>query len=357
MKGLGISNKGFEDISAKEVKEILKKDCEIKEGCVIFDIDELEDLALLSYKAQSLNRVILYLGKGDNPDNIDFSLLKGKFCAKHENLRRDFDAAELDEKIGEHVSEKLGLKVSFSDPDYTVFSFISDEIYIGIDFSGDISKRDYKIYNTKFDLRATVAFSLIRLAELDSGVFVDPICGAGIIPIEAALYYSGKSINFFEKNKFPFLKFLEYNFEDEEKENNVKIYAYDSQIGFLSSAKKNAKVAGINKMISFSRQNLDWLELKFGKEKVDIIVSRMISPSKTITENKAKQIYKELFYQAEYILKNSGKVILISRENNILKQEAEEHKFKLSHERKIWQGKDELKVSLFEKIGIYTQNL
>ena len=61
MKGLAICYKGIEDISAKEISELIKAKTEIKEGCVVFDADNLEDLALLCYKTQSINRVLLLM--------------------------------------------------------------------------------------------------------------------------------------------------------------------------------------------------------------------------------------------------------------------------------------------------------
>src|SRR3989338_1726046 len=61
MQGLGIAIKGFEDISALEVKELLGKTAKIEERVVIFDATA-QDLALLSYRTQSLSLVLGLLG-------------------------------------------------------------------------------------------------------------------------------------------------------------------------------------------------------------------------------------------------------------------------------------------------------
>ena len=60
MKALAISYKGMEDMTSLEIKEILGKDSEIKESCVLFDA-EYEDMALYSYKGQAVNRLLILL--------------------------------------------------------------------------------------------------------------------------------------------------------------------------------------------------------------------------------------------------------------------------------------------------------
>src|SRR3989338_2380603 len=60
MKGLAICSRGIEDITALEIKELINSKSEIKDSCVIFDVKKLEELALLCYKAQSVDK-ILYL--------------------------------------------------------------------------------------------------------------------------------------------------------------------------------------------------------------------------------------------------------------------------------------------------------
>ena len=58
MKGLAITDKGLEDISLLEIKELLGVDGVVKDSVVIFDYKKPEDLQLLCYKAQSMYKVI-----------------------------------------------------------------------------------------------------------------------------------------------------------------------------------------------------------------------------------------------------------------------------------------------------------
>ncbi len=58
MKALAITSKGIEDISADEIKELINAKTEIKDSCIIFEPKKLEDLALLCYKAQSVDKIL-----------------------------------------------------------------------------------------------------------------------------------------------------------------------------------------------------------------------------------------------------------------------------------------------------------
>ena len=60
MEGLAITSKGMEDITAREINEIIGASGKIADSSVIFGINNLEELCLISYKAQSINK-ILYL--------------------------------------------------------------------------------------------------------------------------------------------------------------------------------------------------------------------------------------------------------------------------------------------------------
>ena len=73
---------------------------------------------------------------------------------------------------------------------------------------------------------------------------------------------------------------------------------------------------------------MDWLEVKFGEKAVDLIISYPPFPSRVNPEKEIMKIYEELFYNADYILKPGGKVILLSREYNLLLDAAEKYKFK-----------------------------
>ena len=58
MKALAITSKGIEEITAKEIKEIINAETKVKNSCVVFDTKNPLDLCELCYRSQSITRVI-----------------------------------------------------------------------------------------------------------------------------------------------------------------------------------------------------------------------------------------------------------------------------------------------------------
>ena len=224
---------------------------------------------------------------------------------------------------------------------------------MGIDFAGfDLSKRSYKILQHAADIKGTIAYSLIRLADYNKNeTLLDTFSGSGTIPIEATLYASNFPINFFNKEKFIFLKFDKFkNFDfkkffkklDKEiSDSKLKIYNMDSSMMHINYAKKNSKIAGIGKKIKFSRKDTEWLDTKFDKEKIDKIVTKM----PTYDEN---ELYNEFFYQAEFILNKKGKIVLIGKKD-LVKKYSSKYKFKIFDEINVFSGKMKYDVFVLNK--------
>jgi len=116
----------------------------------------------------------------------------------------------------------------------------------------------------------------------------------------------------------------------------------------LNAAKKNAKIAGINKSIDFSRTDTEWLDIKVTKEKVDEIVTHLPGPSKAVNEKDAEEIYDQFFYQAEFILKKTGVIITISRETEHVKKAAAKYSFISEKEIDVFSGKAPLKILILK---------
>ena len=379
MKGLAITSKGIEDISALEIKELINSESEIQDSCVIFNIKKLEDLCLLCYKSQSIEKILFLLDYFDIKElnnkisGLDFSNWLDKettfkvSCKKINN--EDFSSEEITGNTGALIIEnikknkKYRQRVDLDNPNITFLLFINkNTAYFGIDFSGtDLHKREYKLFAHPNSLRSTIAYSLLRIAGLkDKEILLDPFCHSGEIPIEAAFFTINFPVNYFSKEKFAFLKFKQFkkfNFDKLFKNIDKKILkpkkplinCLDPKLMNLTAAKKNAKIAGINKAISFSRMDTEWLDTKLKKETIDKIVTHLPDLTKNSNPKEIEKMYNEFFYQAEFILKKKGKVVTISRNTDLLKKSAEKYKFKLEKEREVWSGKQVLNVLVFVK--------
>ncbi|MEK6984153.1 MAG: THUMP domain-containing protein [Nanoarchaeota archaeon] len=374
MKGLVITSRGIEDTASKDIKEIINANCKICDGCVVFDLNNLEDLCSLCYKCQSVDRVMYLIG--------DF-----EFENFFEDFRRFFDKIEFDGWISEHKKfkvecikaaayeissvdverESAGLilkknknkKVDAKSYDIIFLVYIVDnKCYIGVDFSGfELNKRDYKIYLHPNSLRGTIAYALVREGGFEErDVMLDPFSRDGVIPIEAALYANDCPVNYYKKDSFAFLKLkigiqFEKFFSDIDgkiKKTKTSIFGYDHLFKYVDYSRKNAKIAGVEKQINFSRVELDWLDIKFGKGDVaKIITSLPISKSANLDK-----IYTEFFYQCEYILRKNGTLALISRLPEYTQKHAEKHNFIISKEKGVWSGSQLLKIMIFKRKNI-----
>ncbi|MGM5482458.1 MAG: methyltransferase [Nanobdellota archaeon] len=374
MKCLGICSQGFERAALSEISEITGKEASTVKAGVIFEAESNQEIAELCYRSQSLHKVVLVLGEFDFTDmltdlekdinNSDFGgwLKEGTFRANvfhYESL--DLPAMDLAAKAGEYVINKTGIKADMENPDVIFLLYVYDNKCIyGVDFSGiTLSKRDYKIYNAPSSLNASTAFCLLKMAGWKPGnVLLDPMCGSGIIPIEAALAYTNKPPHFHVKDKLAFTKFMDFDFSRVETnilENDKKlgkeanIHCADYILAALRATKNNAKVADVERVISATKIDLEWIETKYTEKSIDFIITHPPSVSKHANVKGLKKTYDELFYQAEYVLKDEGRVALITNSPDELKQAAEKNKFSLTHEQEAWQGNHHFMLLFFEK--------
>ena len=374
MKGLAITSKGIENIAAMEIKELINNDYKIEEGCVIFDFKDFKDLCLLCYKAQSVDRVVYLLDKFEFKsffedlkifiEELNFNKWLNYKKFKIECIRlgtHNFNSVDIKEKTAELIFKKSNNKIKPDVKDYGViflFYIVDNKCYFGIDFAGfELNKRGYKIFLHPNSLRGTIAYALVRENNFKKkDVMLDPFSRDGVIAIEAALYANNFSVNYYKKDKFAFLKLklnidfdeLFKNIDKKRKESKTKIYNYDHLFKYVDFSKKNAKIAGVDKYINFSRVELEWLDIKFKKESVDEIITNPPSSKNTNLD----KIYNEFFYQAEYILKKNGLIALISKMPELIKKHAEKHNFIIAKEKDIWSGEQQHKIMVFKKKNI-----
>jgi len=383
MKAIAITHKGIEDIAALEIKELIKVNSKVKKTVVLFEPKKMIDLCTLAYKAQSIIKVIYLFDEfkiqadfneilktiKKRIKKIDFN----KWLDKDKSFKvlcrhltnDDFSSQDIEKETGafiiNNIKEKKSYeqKVDLENPDLIFYVYIFDKnCYLGIDFCGfDLSKRDYKVFSSASDIKGTIAYSLLRIAGYKKEKkLLDPFCSSGVIPIEAAIYNNG-SVNYYRKEDFAFLKLKPFKKKDFEqfftkfnkKEDKTKplIFASDQQLYHIRSAKKNAKIAAVNKEIEFSRADLEWLDTRFDKNEIDLIAAKPMFSKYDL--KRTKKTYDEFFYAAKYILSEKGKIALISRLADLLKESAEKHGFKITDERAVWQGQQKLEIIVFKR--------
>ena len=146
-----------------------------------------------------------------------------------------------------------------------VFLF-KDQVTIGIDTSGDsLHKRGYRTLTSKAPITETLAAALILLTPWKKDrILVDPFCGSGTFPIEAAMIAAnmapGMNRSFLAeswRNLVPRKHW--YNAVDEATELlddsvEVDIQGYDVDGEIVRAAWENAKRAGVDHLIHFQQR-------------------------------------------------------------------------------------------------------
>ena len=381
MKGIAITHRGTEEIAFLEIKELINAKTEIKESLVIFDFSDFEELCILCYKTQSVKKVLYLLGSFKINDlfkqikekltQIDYKKWfdkKTSFRVSCEHIDNDLNHEEIVKDVGALIinniktKQRFSPKVNLDDPDVVFYLYIyKDFCYIGTDISGrDLSKRDYRIFSSRNSIKGTIAYALLRFGNYKVGeILLDPFCRSGEIVIEAGLYASDFPVNYYYKENFAFYKlkpFLKLNIkkllEEQDRKilkSNSKIYGYDFNQKYIMQAKRNAKIAGIQKIVTITRQDIEWVDLKQKEKNVDKIITYPPQPSKIVGEKKIAKIYQEFFYQAEYILKDNGLVVVLSKSLKLLEEQAKKYKFILKDKKEIWMGQQRMYVGIFVK--------
>lgn len=143
---------------------------------------------------------------------------------------------------------------------------LKDEVTVALDTSGDsLHKRGYRRMTSKAPLTETLAASLIMLTPWRKDrILVDPFCGSGTFPIEAAMIAAnvapGMNRDFTAeewKNLIDRKLWYECVKEAEDMIDTtvkVDIQGYDIDGDVIKAARENAKRAGVEHMIHFQQR-------------------------------------------------------------------------------------------------------
>ena len=152
---------------------------------------------------------------------------------------------------------------------YPVRVFLmKDEVTVGLDTTGDsLHKRGYRKLTAKAPIAENLAAALIMLTPWRSDrILVDPFCGSGTIPIEAAMMAAnmapGMNRNFTAENWSHIADRKSwYRAVDEaesliDRDVKTDIQGYDIDDEMVSIARSNAKMAGVDHMIHFQKRDV-----------------------------------------------------------------------------------------------------
>lgn len=146
-----------------------------------------------------------------------------------------------------------------------------DTVTIALDTTGEsLHKRGYRQMTAKAPISETLAAALIMLTPWNKDrILVDPFCGSGTFPIEAAMMAAGiapgMNRDFTAENWTNII--AKKNWYDAVNEANdlvkdkveTDIQGYDIDANVIKYARQNAKMAGVDHLIHFQERPLSML--------------------------------------------------------------------------------------------------
>ncbi len=290
----------------------------------------------------------------------------------------DIAAAEVEELIGVRATAAEAGTVTFraSAADLCRICYLSQSassVLLGNQpILSDLDMREYGIFGNSDDIKGNLAYLMLRAAGYDPArhFLFDPFTRSGAVAIEAALFSSGFPVNYYRKDALSaaFSRLPQFSAADAHKVFSAmdaaaakrkirpKILSSSSLMQILRPAEKNAKIAGINKLIRFSRLDIGWLDAKLDERSVDLVVSyppqfKSGSNQFAAAENKKLgKTYAELFSQARLFMKKSGSVVLLlNGATRAAVSPAAAKRFKHESLRKVKVGNEDFELAKFSQ--------
>lgn len=278
---------GLEAVLKREIIDLGYEVTEVVDGRVSFEGDE-EAIARCNVFLRTTERVMLKVGsfKAVTFDELfektkalpweNFIPKDGKFWVKKASSIKSklFSPSDIQRIVKKAIVDRLSGKYNIlrfpeDGSEYPIrITILKDEVTVGLDTSGEsLHKRGYRRLTVKAPITETLAAALISLTPWKKDrLLIDPFCGSGTIPIEAALI--GLNIAPGMKRDFQAMAwdnilakslFKEAKKEAEDlidRETKLSIQGYDLDTSALDAARGNLSLAGLEGNIHFQQRDM-----------------------------------------------------------------------------------------------------
>lgn len=313
---------GIEAIVKREAQNLGFSNISVEDGIVNFT-GELKDIPKANIWFRSADRILIVMSKfkattfeelfqGVKSINwADFLPKDANFIVSGKSLKSTLSSVPACQKITEKaIVEKL--KLTYKGVDYFSKSgnlykiqvaLLKDNVTITLDTSGiGLHKRGYRENQLSAPLKETLASALIDLSYYKKErFFIDPTCGSGTIPIEAAMIakniapglmrnFASENWDFIDKSYWKEARKEAYSKVDVNC--RPEIYASDIDEKAIQIAKGNAKIAGVDDCIRFEVKPLNKLDIK--NIKYGICVCNPPYAERIGVLEEVEQLYKDM---------------------------------------------------------------
>ncbi len=278
---------GMEAVLKKEIVDLGYDVSEVADGRVTFLGDE-EALCRANVFLRTAERVLIKLGRftAETYEELfqgtralpweEYIPRDGKFwvtkaASVKSKLFSPSDIQRIMKKaMVERMKEHYGLERFPEDGEsFPVRVFLlKDEVTVGLDTTGEsLHKRGYRRLTAKAPIAENLAAAMILLTPWHGDrILVDPFCGSGTIPIEAAMMAANMAPGMkrgFTAQRWPHIvgksmwqDTLEEAGELVDLHVETDIQGYDADDAMVSIARENARLAGVEKLIHFQRREV-----------------------------------------------------------------------------------------------------
>lgn len=276
---------GLEAVLKREIYDLGYEITLVEDGRVTFEGDA-EAICRSNIFLRTAERVLLLVGRfrATTFDELfegikalpweDYIPQEGKFWVKKASSIKSklFSSSDIQSIVKKAIVERLKMKyhVDWFKEDgapYPIRVFLlKDEVMVTLDTSGEsLHKRGYRTMTSKAPLTETLAAALIMLTPWRKNrIFVDPFCGSGTFPIEAAMMAAniapGLNRNFLAEDwtnlidRKLWYEIIEEANEQIDLDTSVDIQGYDIDGEVIKAARENARRAGVEPMIHFQQR-------------------------------------------------------------------------------------------------------
>lgn len=281
---------GLEAVLKREITDLGYDVTKVEDGRVTFEGDE-EAICRINIFSRTAERILIKIGSfhAETYEELfqgtkalpweEFIPADGKFwVAKAASVKSKlFSPSDIQSIMKKAMVEKLKetYHVNWFAEDGLSFPIrvflMKDEVTVGLDTTGEsLHKRGYRKLTAKAPIAENLAAALIMLTPWRGDrILVDPFCGSGTFPIEAALmaaniapgmnrHYTAEDWRHIVSGGL-WSDALEEAREMVDLSVETDIQGYDIDDKMVAVSRANAALAGVEKLIHFQKRGVDQL--------------------------------------------------------------------------------------------------
>ena len=275
---------GMEYVVKKEAQKLDFSNIEVSNGQVRFE-GGFKDIAKANIYLRSAERVYLLVGEFEATDfdmlyertkDLNWSELMPKsaeFPVSGNSVKSELHSVStcqsiIKKAVVDNMKESYHKDWFKEDgPKYKIkFTIYKDEVLLMLDTSGEgLHKRGYRDLSTTAPLQETIAAGMINLSRWNKDrVLIDPFCGSGTIPIEAAMIAKNQAPGLyrnFAAERWPVFPVTAWNEVKRKARSEIKdveprlIIGTDIDDNVVGIARHHAENAGVADIIHFQQKD------------------------------------------------------------------------------------------------------